>query len=117
MPDAKSEYDNIVARFMGKVEKHKSGCWLWLGYCLKPRRKGDGGYGIFAINESEVWRAHRLSWVLFNGMLWPWQWVLHRCDVRHCVNPEHLFLGDHETNMADMVAKGRGHRAENNDEK
>jgi lambda repressor-like predicted transcriptional regulator len=35
-------------------------------------------------------------------------WVLHRCDTRLCVRPDHLFLGDNATNMADMKAKARG---------
>ena len=34
--------------------------------------------------------------------------MLHRCDVRPCLNPDHLFLGTQKDNMADLAAKS-GH--------
>lgn len=50
--------------------------------------------------------AHRVAWELAHGPAGD-AYVLHRCDNRKCVNPEHLFLGSFDDNMADMVAKGR----------
>ena len=52
-------------------------------------------------------RSHRASWEIFNGNIPKGKWVLHRCDIRECVNPNHLFLGNRQDNMDDMVKKGR----------
>jgi hypothetical protein len=43
-----------------------------------------------------------------HGPIPPGLCVLHRCDVRPCINPDHLFLGTQKDNMADLAAK-RGH--------
>jgi hypothetical protein len=82
-----------------------SGCWLWIGYC------GRGGYARFGFNTAErqtLIDAHRASWMLFRGEIPRGIRVCHLCDVRSCVNPEHLFLGTALDNARDMIAKGRG---------
>ena len=96
-------------RLMANVEMIPfAGCWLWTGAIKKD------GYGAFQVGWREQERTHRVAWQVFRGPIPSEQLVLHRCDVRSCVNPEHLFLGTNDDNMADMVAKGRSAHGERN---
>lgn len=51
--------------------------------------------------------GHRESYRLFVGPLADNEVVCHNCDVRNCINPDHLFKGDRALNNQDMRDKGR----------
>jgi hypothetical protein len=94
--------DTVSARFEAKfIPEPNTGCWLWFG-CGHVL-----GYGLFR-HERKTKKAHRVSWELHRGAIPEGGHVCHLCDVRGCVNPEHLFIGTHNDNMTDMSRKGRG---------
>lgn len=74
------------------------GCWIWLSSTNKR-------YGQLNLRKSIV-SAHRLSWQVFRGEIPEGMHVLHRCDVRECINPDHLYLGSDLENARDRVAHG-----------
>lgn len=82
----------------GLVEIDSStGCFIW------NKTKFANGYGRYKYDK----RAHRTAWEIVNGPIPKGLLVLHHCDVRACVNPEHLFIGTQLDNMRDMISKGR----------
>lgn len=101
----------IINRFFRKVDKEKSiifyngsRCWEWIGAA------SSGGYGSFRV-KLEIKTAHRISWIIANKEIKDDLFVLHHCDNRLCVNPDHLFLGTNLDNMIDMYNKGRGDKS------
>lgn len=94
----------IAVRFW-RFAKKAVGCWLWTG------ARNRKGYGTLAIDRMSV-GAHRVSWEIHVGVIPSGLQVLHRCDNPPCTNPDHLFLGTIQDNIADMMSKGRQVRGE-----
>lgn len=92
----------LAERFWSKVSVDVvSGCWNWTA------SGNQKGYGHISIEGSRLTRAHHAAWLLAHFIIPDGMQVLHRCDNRRCVRPDHLFLGTHQDNMDDMIAKGR----------
>jgi len=78
----------------------ESGCHIWIG--------ADKGNGYGNINyKGKNYTAHRLFYILENGQIDDDLDVCHSCDVRSCVNPNHLFEGSRKDNMQDCADKNR----------
>ena len=75
-----------------------SGCRIWQA-STKPN-----GYGQLTYRMRRV-MAHRLAWIARHGPIPKGLEVCHRCDERRCCNADHLFLGSHAENMADLRIK------------
>lgn len=94
----------IEKRFWAKVHKTPK-CWVWNGASQR------GGYGVISAGfwKGKIIAAHRLSWILKNGMISSTEIVCHKCDNPKCVRPSHLFIGTHADNVKDKIAKGRAY--------
>ncbi len=90
---------NGISEFESRVSR-ADGCFIWQGAV------SSSGYGVFRY-QRKLWHVHRLSWLFYRGADPGESQVLHLCDVRTCVNPAHLYLGDHADNMRDMATRGR----------
>ena len=77
-----------------------NGCWIWAGAISSAK------YGNIRFRGRQQ-GAHRVFFQLYKGEIPEGLFVLHKCDVKSCVNPDHLFLGNAFDNMRDAGAKRR----------
>lgn len=78
-------------------------CWLWTG-CKSPN-----GYGYICTGgrRGKVVSTHRAAYLVEHGSIPDGLHVLHRCDTRLCVRPDHLYAGTPLQNARDMISRGR----------
>lgn len=86
-------------RLWGRVEKSE-GCWLW------PGCRRNGRHGAISVHDAPVY-VHRLSFAQHFGPIPPGVQILHKCDTRNCVRPDHLIAGSDVDRCALTKARGR----------
>lgn len=92
--------ESAMLRFTAKLQREGE-CLVFTGSC------NEHGYGRIYF-AGGLMKAHRFAWITAFGPIPAGLHVLHHCDNPPCCNPEHLFLGTHQDNMADMDSKDRG---------
>jgi len=87
-------------RFAKFVKVNEDGCHLFMSTIRKD------GYAHFYFRGRQA-QAHIVAYELFVEPVPAGALVCHTCDVRNCVNPDHLYIGDHFTNAQDRVERHR----------
>jgi len=91
---------NLTERLYSKCIKTNN-CWIWTGAT-------SSGYGTIRDENQKNDGAHRISWRLHNNQEIPTGMVImHKCDNKLCINPDHLELGTVKNNIQDMINKNR----------
>lgn len=97
MPAPVPPFKRLLAGYRVSEE---SGCWEWRGHTY------SNGYGAIKV-FGRMLTAHRYSYELHKGPIPYGLQVLHSCDNKRCINPDHLRLGTHQENMIEASERGR----------
>lgn len=82
----------------------ETGCIEWTG------RLTTSGYGHLSSgfgDDRKQRSSHVVSWEIANKQSAEGFVVMHKCDNRKCINPDHLMRGTQADNVLDMRSKGR----------
>lgn len=97
----KEELAELRKKLAKWVRKPSCGCWLWTGAVRDSRNT----YGVTRVKGKSTF-AHRASYRAHVGPIPSGMFVCHVCDVKRCINPEHLYLGTPQQNIVDAWEKG-----------
>ena len=100
---------NVIERILRHSPRQADGeCWI------TDYAQSVGGYrsisldGSYKDGDRMYRRMHRVAWEAHNAEPIPEGMIVrHTCDNPACINPEHLVLGTHKQNTADMIERGR----------
>lgn len=90
-----------------------SGCWLWIGTVMRVRPWSAPLHQLFRPVFDRFGQrtfAYRFAYETFVGPIPDGKFICHKCNVPLCVNPNHLYAGDTQTNADDRVRAGRNQR-------
>lgn len=97
---------NTPEKFWAKVDKTPGygpdgDCWPWNGGGLS-----SSGYIQWQVDGKSA-PGHRYAWELENGPMPANLEACHKCDVRHCARPSHVYAGTEADNARDRQERGR----------
>lgn len=101
--DWKKEFDISHGRLKPKKIKwvvESTGCWR----CTSHKANTSTGYVYIRKDKlvSKILYERKFGKIKGNGKC-----MLHKCDNRWCINPDHFFLGSKADNCRDRTIKGR----------
>ena len=92
----------VFATFYRHIVIQPDGCWTWTG------SRNANGYGRIRVGGADIHYAHRVSWVARNGRDIPSGMTIdHVCEIKSCVNPDHLIVATQSDNCARREATKR----------